>query len=82
MKEKKSKTRKQEKTPRRRAHDVVMWQEDRFEGGVKVPEWVVYDSVSDTCYRFGEGSEIENHTAALKKFQSIKSTNGEKVNRF
>ena len=46
-------------SPRRRAHDVVIWQEQ--------DEWVVYDSVADKCYRF------DDHAEALEKFRVIKA---------
>jgi hypothetical protein len=51
-------------TPRRRAHDVVIWCEQ--------DEWIVYDSVADKCYRFNDGTPNENHAEALKKFREIK----------
>ena len=51
---------------RRRAHDVVIWQEqrDQFED----QSWAVYDSVTDTVKHF------EDEVAALTYFKKIKST--------
>ena len=46
-------------SPRRRRHDVVIWQEQ--------DEWVVFDSVADKCYRF------ETEAEAVQKFKDIKS---------
>lgn len=51
--------------PRRRAHDVVIYQDQ--------DEWVVYDSIADKCFRFNDGTESENHTEAIKKFREIKA---------
>lgn len=45
-------------SPRRRAHDVVMWRDQ--------DEWVIYDSIADKCFRFDDEKE------AIKKFQAIK----------
>ena len=50
-------------SPRQRAHDVVIWQEQE--------EWVVYDSVSDKCFRF------EDYQEAFQKFSEIKASNRE-----
>ena len=49
----------EQQSPRRRVHDVVIWQEQ--------DEWVVYDSIADKCYRF------DDHTEAIAKFKNIKA---------
>lgn len=46
-------------SPRRRAHDVVMWRDQ--------DEWVIYDSIADKCFRFDDEKD------ALKEFAKIKA---------
>ena len=55
--------------PRRRAHDVVIWQEqcDQFEDR----EWVVYDSVLDLIQRF------DDELAAIAFFKNTKARHSE-----
>lgn len=53
--------------PRRRSHDVVIWEEG--DGTLTGSQWCVYDSAADKVYR------LEDEQDAFKKFREIKAIN-------
>ena len=52
-----------DRTPRRRAYDVVMWMEG--------DEYCIYDGVTDHIHHYHKSRKYD----AIKKFNDIKNTN-------